>query len=638
MALQPARVVIRNFRSIRSLDIDLKPSCLVLLGVNESGKSNILRALATLSPATRILDDDVRQLPSEEDLGDEASIEFSFPADDGDRQNISARLNALVLSGSKQDAFSLDGEFMAVEGLLEKTLKEFLYFVDVAKKRRYGRIWQLPRALEVGSGWLVANKACPVKHEFHHPTHGQIRPHEYWLINHTEIPDGEPPEHYRPATLEDVESRLSAVCRAYVEERLPECVWWSFSNDEALPASVTLETFLADESSCLALSNMFRIAGISDVRAAMANARRRSNGVRTLLERVGARTTEYVRSVWSDFASLSLELHENGTLLECVIRDVHGTYNFQRRSDGFRRFVGFLLQVAARAKSGSLRDCVLLYDEPDTSLHPSGATQLRDELLRLAAKNLVVYSTHSIFMVDAACIDRHLIVRRSEETTTVRRAVPSNVADEEVLYNAIGHSLYSVLRARNVVVEGHKDRVLLACAVASDCELAQAYADVGICHAGGVRNVSKITPMLQLAGRECLVVSDGDKAATDSRKEYAGHATWVTYPELVGEGFVTAEDFLDPGHVARVLERLASGPVPELAPFVRSPAVAGPGLMKQILQAFGASQLDKARRSEAVALVKEALFEQLTPDSLLPEAVQLARSILDAASRRQATA
>src|SRR5688572_21104021 len=40
--------------------------------------------------------------------------------------------------------------------------------------------------------------------------------------------------------------------------------------------------------------------------------------------------------------------------------------------------------------AGTLDGALLLYDEPDTSLHPSGARQLRDELLRLSRKNLVV--------------------------------------------------------------------------------------------------------------------------------------------------------------------------------------------------------------------------------------------------------
>lgn len=42
-------VEIRNFRSINDITVDFDPTCRVLVGINESGKSNILNALALLS-------------------------------------------------------------------------------------------------------------------------------------------------------------------------------------------------------------------------------------------------------------------------------------------------------------------------------------------------------------------------------------------------------------------------------------------------------------------------------------------------------------------------------------------------------------------------------------------------------------
>ena len=42
------RVEIKNFRSIQDIKIDFDPPCRVLVGINESGKSNILNALALL--------------------------------------------------------------------------------------------------------------------------------------------------------------------------------------------------------------------------------------------------------------------------------------------------------------------------------------------------------------------------------------------------------------------------------------------------------------------------------------------------------------------------------------------------------------------------------------------------------------
>jgi predicted ATP-dependent endonuclease of OLD family len=39
---------------------------------------------------------------------------------------------------------------------------------------------------------------------------------------------------------------------------------------------------------------------------------------------------------------------------------------------------------------------VILLDEPETHLHPSGQKYLRNELLKISENNLVIYATHSI--------------------------------------------------------------------------------------------------------------------------------------------------------------------------------------------------------------------------------------------------
>ena len=43
-----AQATIKNFRSIKSIKLEFDPACRVLVGINESGKSNILQALALL--------------------------------------------------------------------------------------------------------------------------------------------------------------------------------------------------------------------------------------------------------------------------------------------------------------------------------------------------------------------------------------------------------------------------------------------------------------------------------------------------------------------------------------------------------------------------------------------------------------
>ena len=92
-------------------------------------------------------------------------------------------------------------------------------------------------------------------------------------------------------------------------------------------------------------------------------------------------------------------------------------YDFNQRSDGFKHFFSILLNLSAENKTGQLKNNIILLDEPELHLHPSGQKYLRDELLKIAENNLVIYATHSIYMVDKLNIDRHLSIKKQEGIT-----------------------------------------------------------------------------------------------------------------------------------------------------------------------------------------------------------------------------
>lgn len=61
------RVQISQFRSIKDLEIRFQPTCRILVGKNESGKSNILKALSLLNDDISIDVSDLREgLPGEQ--------------------------------------------------------------------------------------------------------------------------------------------------------------------------------------------------------------------------------------------------------------------------------------------------------------------------------------------------------------------------------------------------------------------------------------------------------------------------------------------------------------------------------------------------------------------------------------------
>ena len=87
-------------------------------------------------------------------------------------------------------------------------------------------------------------------------------------------------------------------------------------------------------------------------------------------------------------------------------------YSNEDRSDGFKRFIAILLILSIESRTQEAYSRLILFDEPDTFLYPTSAKFLKEELLEISEKAVVVYSTHSPFMIDNECI---------EETSSYRK-------------------------------------------------------------------------------------------------------------------------------------------------------------------------------------------------------------------------
>ncbi len=98
-----AYVKIENFRSIKSARIDFSRPCRALIGINESGKTNVLHALALLSPDRAIDVNDLRQTAGDETPIADAEVWFTFNLEVTDHDGILEDVKASLL-GSLNDA------------------------------------------------------------------------------------------------------------------------------------------------------------------------------------------------------------------------------------------------------------------------------------------------------------------------------------------------------------------------------------------------------------------------------------------------------------------------------------------------------------------------------------------------------
>lgn len=600
----------------------LNPTCRVLVGINESGKTNVLKALALLDPDTKATVDDIRDVGPDEDPEEPSSVLFIFATTAEERTAVYERVLSGVLGKSTKAIVKENDATLTLQQLV-MGWSEWLYTVDVRTNKRAAAYLARPAA-KIISGWHTPTKGASTAVD----VAGQSRNlNEFLLIDPDEYLRFDPG--YRtPLLVPTLFSSIAETFRTVLE--MPGVVYWKYDEENLLPGSISLQSFADDPDICIPLQHMFTLAGHTDPSAAIALAKKRTNGITNLLNAVARATTSHIAKVWKEFKGLSIELSPNGPNVEAAIKDTYNKFDLSRRSDGFKRFITFLLSVSVKAKTKQLTNTLYLHDEPDTSLHPSGARYLRDELIRLADTNYVVYSTHSIFMIDRENLNRHLIVKKENETTTLHEVTASNIVDEEVIYNALGYSIFEQLKPKNIVFEGWRDKRLFQVRVSklpANLEDRDELKAVGVCHVKGVGDIGRVTPMLELAGRLWMVVSDADTAARDQQRKYHGAGPWLRYDELgAPSGFVTSEDFIDWSAFQSALTRVQSEN-PSL-PLVNDwSAMQGSGKLEKIRRWLLGAGLNAEQVKPILEGIKETAFQELKITQILDEYLQVLKAI-----------
>jgi hypothetical protein len=410
--------------------------------------------------------------------------------------------------------------------------------------------WALSNAQIINS-WKKVGPACPADYALPTISLGTVTLKNYSLVDTSEIADI-PTEYLEEAKAEDLRLAMALIVTKAVESNLLKVLCWNYDEKNLLPPRVNLDQFCANPDSCLPLKRMFQLHKFSDIKAAVDRAKAASaNGLNNLLRRVAERTSNHFHATWREYEGIKFSLAMNGADIEAGIQDESNHYELSQRSDGFKRFVTFLLIVSAEQESNHLKDILLLIDEPEIGLHPTGARYLMDELIDIAINNYVVFSTHSIFMIDNKIIKRHLIIKKKDEITEAEELSASNIQDEEVIYRALGYSIFSSLREKNLIFEGWRDKKLFEVALSNvpqGYEAVNELANLGKCFVQGVKQVECSTPLFEAGKRKCLILSDCDGAAREHQRRHEankGCGVWKRYDEVLGgTSAISGEDFI----------------------------------------------------------------------------------------------
>lgn len=621
------RVEIKNFRSIKDTTVNFEPACRVLVGINESGKSNILNALAFLGEDYKpVKKDDLREALPDEDPITESLVRFVFRFEKAESDELLETISAKIAADIKNPEIVSTTKSLTLKEFCE-ALHEGLYKADILKETKSFSYWSIDNKYKLLAGWKKPTSACPA--DFSVELKGQnYQLSKYKLIRVADFADI-PPEYLEDAKISDLATLSGEAITKITEENLPDTLFWEYDEDNLLPSAVKIDAFSADPDTCVPLKNMFTLAGINEISTSIASAKARGNNqFQNYLDGIAKKTTTHFRNVWKEYKNIEFSLRLNADQIEPGVKEKN-TLDFSKRSDGFKRFVTFLLMISVNVKTDELTDTLLLIDEPEISLHPSGARYLREELIKISKTNYVVYSTHSIFMIDSGDISRHYIVKKKDEITTIESAKDSNIADEEVLYNALGHSVFAVLKEKNLIFEGWNDKYLFSVALqGATTVLKNKYKDFGICHAKGVGTIKTITPMIELALRECLIISDSDKPAKDQQKIYKqekGFGEWKNYQDIDASIVaITGEDFVKNDFITKQVKAILTD---STMPVFNQTTLADKNKLASISKWLTDNGMTADQAKDTLTKIKNSIFENLKSQNIEDDYTKLLNGI-----------
>lgn len=241
---------------------------------------------------------------------------------------------------------------------------------------------------------------------------------------------------------------------------------------------------------------------------------------------------------WWDQRIHTLHITADGDELELRVSDDVNPWQiaFGERSRGFQWFFSFYLTFLVES-SKAHEGAIILLDEPGLHLHPKAQLKLLSFFQKISGKNQLIYSSHSMFMVDHNYYDnvrtvylkpKHPEQPKSRAYTRVS-AGSEPEGDAETLLPLQGAGAYLLaqtifLGKRTLIVEGISDywTINVLSNYVSENGGGGLNEDTVVIWAGGTSNMMPLASVMssgeQMGPNRMAVLVDSDKAGLEKAK------------------------------------------------------------------------------------------------------------------------
>ena len=577
--MEITKIRIKNFKSIKDeISLEIKKiagkSCCILLGINESGKSNILEAISFLNNNEEKINYEIFCNKQAQDNIENISIIYEQQCDKNDdfkKELITQGLDRKLANTIKIEM--IEREFIVDSCGIKKDTCSIIYGADEEELQNY----------------IVNDKNTKI----------EARTGENFIMNErgkSNILDKDKLGQFMKITAIDI-----------ISSHFPEIHFWkSYEEKYLINKGIDLNSFMDNPDMSIPLRNCFRIAGIKDIKESITSAMSNPAQTSKLCKLLSKKVTEHINETWGEHSTNIQFQPLNGKLYFLIEeRDRNNeSYNFNQRSDGFKHYISFLLNLSAENKTGQLKNNIILLDEPEMHLHPSAQKYFRDELLQIAKNNLVIFATHSIYMVDHKNLDRHISIKKSREATYLSSIEKDNLYGEEVLYTSLGTSVFEHIESNILILEGKTDRDIFKL-YKSEFHDEITSPNISLFPADGCTNIKFYAKLINKKLINGFVLTDSDKSGQRAKNEILDNAEGYNEMNVFEiDDFLdvssksTLEDLFDPKLIIAAVKEIYSSEIAldDSKPF-----------LSQIKR-----KLDKGKYNALSGKLKKAIFNKIS--------------------------
>ncbi|MFD0963228.1 ATP-dependent endonuclease [Pseudofulvibacter geojedonensis] len=399
-------ITIRNYRSIEEIEVAIEEIngsyTYSLLGINESGKSSFLKAVSLYD------NEDISYPLDYFDQSKPVEVVLTYTPDEDKIDEIKSTLrddynfDELVLSQIKINKVDIIVQFSNDSSTIKTQLE------DVTFENSLFENYSMNGLLLVKDDESVTDSTEPLNLNTFFKNNLSTT---FWDSSHT-------------------------------------VVFWKSSPEYLLLDEIDLNSFASSpDKVSVPLFNCFRLAGIksSNIESEI----RKLNtpvAISSLQSKLSELTTKHINSVWPEHP-ISVLFQINNNKISLLIEDNDVKYKPKttgQRSDGFKQFISFLLTVSVENYNDSLRNKILLIDEPETHLHPPAQINLLKEMIKITSNsnnNILFFATHSNYLIDKFNLNRNFKLSKKKNLKTVINKIEQKITT----YSEVNYEVFDIL-------------------------------------------------------------------------------------------------------------------------------------------------------------------------------------------------